>query len=88
VGGKMTKEKDNIEEAVIKQFRTVNIRHKKLGYAVKRLAQELDCLADEMEDLHDLTIAYGRFDEPRIPWEEVKRRLHVDDEDKDYDWPD
>lgn len=31
-----------------------------------------------LEDLHDLAIIAERRDEPRIPWDEVKRQLRED----------
>jgi hypothetical protein len=76
----MTVEKEQLEDTVIKLF---NALDKRLGQLINNatkqrqyeMANNLVVVQQELEDLHDITIAYGRSGDPTIPWEEMKRRL-------------
>ena len=81
---KMSKEKDNIEEALIREFRKADARLSKLRDEAFKVFEVISEIEDELEDLHDLAIIYGRFDEPKVSWEEMKRRLHIETEDNEW----
>ena len=80
----MTKEKDSIEEALIREFRKVDARLNKLRDESFKVFESISDIQDDLEDLHDLAIIYGRFDEPKVSWEEMKRRLHIETEDNEW----
>lgn len=42
----------------------------------KAVVIDLDLYGDLWEDIHDILVIEARKSEPRVKWEDVKKRLH------------
>ena len=89
-----SKGKVSMESDVIKQFKRLNKQLNCVRKSIFDLNILLQFAQDTLEDLQDMAIVYGRFDDATVPWETAKKWLQepkletpVDDNtDRDYDW--
>ena len=86
--------KVRMESDVIKQFKSLNKQLNCVKDSILDLNIQLQNAQNTLEDLQDMAIVYGRFDDVAIPWETAKKWLQepkietpVDDNrNRDYDW--
>ena len=86
--------KVKMESDVIKHFKSLNKQLTCIQKSILNLNVSLQNAQNTLEDLQDMSIVYGRFDDATIPWETAKKWLQepkletpVDDNiSRDYDW--